>query len=225
MNGFVGMNPEELKQRIEAVYQRGIDLIMNPLGEATVDFFSSIRYAWFSPKAVEFYDKHADRIVQSINDVVKTLHDYCLKAADAYNIMAFANGLPTFEANLYPAKILTLPKTEDNLNGEVGMDTISVQYVLDIFERKVRIKLNNFDKLPQYLPVYDANNAMQNAYRQAIANLKTRFTEEFEYLMNDIKYYIETAERNVNVSSRKAFEALNIDVTKQEWSPKAWAIK
>ncbi len=218
--GMTGLNPEVALRQIHEFFET-VDKYCTDFWKNGAEIFMvGLEKVWCSPKAVEFAEKHFNKIYSIDYVVYITFRNICINAITAYNIVARANGWDailyddTFSpSNLDDINNIGAPDEpyelkEVNENGVVGMNHMQVKNLLSIFKTKVDELIKNIDTLPLDIAFYDPNGEMKAAYKQEITNLINRISSDYNDISTDINNAIETEINTMLLAKQEATDAL-----------------
>lgn len=205
---FTGIITEGIRKSVEGIYGIGINQIVKGMSEASKNFFFELKYTWCSPKAVEFYNEHADELVNTINYISDEIIKMCKKIEDAHNIMSSANNSDPVIVDTPNYHLLSLPKLLDNLNGIVGMNIKEVKNKTTIYEGLMKIAISKLEDLPYRIDFFDPGRNLALTYRHMIDDMKEKITTQIDEILKIIVNAEETETDQVILSKEYAQSVL-----------------
>lgn len=206
--GFVGLDPSKAKNNIYD-FNNQVQFAYNAFSSAINDLLVQLYTNWCSPKAVDFYNKLNNSVNEINNDintiVTKIGNDVC----EAYNSVAYANGLETIWVTPYlTMKNSYLELLGASKDGTVGMKITKVREILQNFEKRMRDVINEFNSLPTAIALYDDENGMQQYYSINVRELGNIVEEYITGLINEVNNIINEEIVSTISSKNKSVEIL-----------------
>ena len=182
MDSFTGLNVEQAKTDIVNFNELASD-ISYKLADSFNDFGEYLGSHWAGPKAVNFTDTYEPKIRDFMSDFYNWVIHIVDGASVAATNLARAFGtyvsLPEGYIDNNGQSIIAhfSLKCEEDINGNVGMDTEGVRVNLDIFKMKANKEMSRLEALPTSIAFYDPQGALINQYSTNVNTMKTRLSE------------------------------------------------
>lgn len=216
MADMTGFNPTQAQAEIDRLGEE-LYKSLETFIDSSVSFFGALGDAWYSPKAVEFFNYSSPVLVDLQLTYLKMADIIIKNSVAAYNVLAKANDCGTIESNasycIIPEGAYTDVEAgiwDEGPNGEVGMNTLLVKAsILPKFKESITKFLNGLDSLPLDIGFYDPAGELKARFKEMVVKFKEHATSKTNDIVVKIETLMTTEVENIEIAKNAAAETLS----------------
>ena len=207
-NNITGINVNEVRKVIEELYNKGVNHIAKKMGEKSIKYFGELKYTWCSNKAIDFYNNHAEALVNTINNISEEIIKLCKKIENSHNIYAKVNNSELITVQTDKYVLLSLPTFIDNLNGISGMNIEKVKEYTKEFRIMMTVLIDQIYTLPYKIGLFDPNYEQAKAYKHTLYVMQEKIEKEVHDILSAIDEAIQNETNEVRLTKEYAESVL-----------------
>ncbi len=210
---MIWTNPGQAQTQINNFLDYGKN-VSDVLIKALENFTISLSTSWYSPKAVDFYNKNIQKTFAAICNLESAYNNIGAAAARAFNAHARANDIATI--NVPSTEIYTTDGVEafwygleeKSPMGIVGMDKSTVELAKSEFHKKVDNAMQLIDETPYDIAFYDEDGMQVATFKSEINKMKNQFTNQLEMLDRELESALHDEIQTVELAAKQAVSEL-----------------
>lgn len=211
-NGFTGFNDQLYCSQIKSFADSCVAIEYN-FFDRFYDFLEKASEIWASPNAVEFDKFASEKYEEVYKEFVREVIAIINKGDRTIQWFAEANGVNKHYDN---ASLGECKKggfgpyglKEATADGVVGMNISEMENLINEFEISISNIISDIESLPSSIAVYDDADQVRHSYSLGISAFRSRMEDFLKELVSQIKSYMNTERNAVELSAKKAVEAL-----------------
>ena len=220
-DGFSGLNPSKAKNDIEIFEGAGMQ-VYNIIKDANVKFVTDMSSHWWSRRAVDFAEQNLPIMADAQNSIYRFINNTVVKAVNAYNSLASNNTdhISTDRSAMVEGQLPNdTPEVfqvggaggqtafkEIGPSGKVGMyvDDVNATYLPELTTTITNAINTYLDNIPDTISFYDPSGEIALAYKNGIAEGKSKLDTELKSIYDSINAVVES---EINLSKEEAANA------------------
>ena len=203
-----GLNPERARADINN-FQNEYFAAISKCDDALEAFLDLLEINWASPKAVEFYQRFADRLSETFYSKPTEEGNKIVEGAiEAFNSISSANGGSTISDFGMMGVGAGSHEFKEEIDGDVGMNIANVSTAIPEFKQGVESGLNDLANVPKQIAFYDPAGEQAATYETGIIRVHDYIDQTVNTLISIVNTAIAEEQDNINLGKQGAVDAM-----------------